>query len=357
MTDGTRVLPAAGWFPDPHPQPQLRWWNGYAWTDYVFRPADAQVAAPVVAAASQPGTAQTSRRKWLGRWGGLIIVGACIGIWLWLIGTSLALSAIRPHASASGDHVTSLPALLMLTGSCAVAAAFLYTMAYRLQPFDRLRPSFLVVAAVVGGSAAILLAAPANTLVSVLSGSTGVRASPTALATAGLVEELLKIAIVVALAWRLPVKNARTGLFVGGAVGFGFSAFENMDYLQLANDLGHPHNTLFQVIVTMLIRETTGPFLHPMFTALLAAALFAASRNGRFRLTLGVVGAYLGVAAAHGLYDSAGTISSAIARNPLAAGGLAFLIAVLVMLGTGFVWLHVARRARASAFAGAGLGA
>jgi RsiW-degrading membrane proteinase PrsW (M82 family) len=185
-----------------------------------------------------------------------------------------------------------------------------------------------------------------------------VRASPAALATAGLIEELLKIALVVVLAWRLPVKNARTGLFVGGAVGFGFSAFENMDYLQLANDLGHAHNvSLIQVIVTMLVREISGPFLHPLFTALLASALFAASRNGRFRVTLGVVGAYLGVAAAHSLYDSAGTITALITPNRVAAGALAFLICVLVMLATGLVWLRVVRRARASAFAAAAAGA
>jgi RsiW-degrading membrane proteinase PrsW (M82 family) len=360
MTDGPRVLPSAGWFHDPHPQPQFRWWDGHAWTDYVVRPSDAPatVRVPVAQSASGYAYGQAPRRKWLGRWGGLIIVAGCIGIWLWMFATSLALHALNPHPSASSEHLTSLPAMLMLTGSCAVAAAFLYTMAYHLQPFDRLRPSFLVLAAVVGGSAATLLAGPANGLVSVLTGSASVRASPAALATAGLIEELLKIALVVVLAWRLPVKNARTGLFVGGAVGFGFSAFENMDYLQLANDLGHAHNvSLIQVIVTMLVREISGPFLHPLFTALLASALFAASRNGRFRVTLGVVGAYLGVAAAHSLYDSAGTITALITPNRVAAGALAFLICVLVMLATGLVWLRVVRRARASAYAAAAAGA
>ena len=161
----------------------------------------------------------------------------------------------------------------------------------------------------------------------------------------------------IALAWRLPVKNARTGLFVGGAVGFGFSAFENMDYLQLANDLGQPHGTsLLQVIVTVVIREFTGPFLHPLFTALLASALFAASRNGRFRVTIGVVGAYLGVAAAHGLYDSAGTITALITPNRVASGALAFLLCVLVMLATGFVWLHVARAGASIRFREGGSG-
>ncbi|BDZ44771.1 hypothetical protein GCM10025866_06800 [Naasia aerilata] len=56
------------------------------------------------------------------------------------------------------------------------------------------------------------------------------------------------------------------------------------------------------------------PVGHVLWTAVLGAAIFGASRTGtRYRLTLGVLGAFVGVAVLHGLWDSMGGIASFVA--------------------------------------------
>ncbi|MFF1635433.1 PrsW family glutamic-type intramembrane protease [Leifsonia sp. NPDC058248] len=347
-------LPPSGWYPDPQPLPQYRWWSGTMWTAYVHpprEPATVAVGGASDAAAGSAVSAATGRKRmWLGRFGGFIILGACAGIWVWLIGFSLILDAIAP-ADDSGGPVFLSPYLLV-TGSVAVAASIMYTMAYRLRPADGLTASRLVIIALVGGTGATLLAIPVNSLIDVAGGGTEARPSALALGMAGVVEELAKILFVVLLAWRLPVKNARIGLFVGGAVGFGFSVIENLSYLEQAFALGAEKGNAFgSFIETVIVREVTGPFLHPVFTALLSAAVFAAARNGRFRITFGVIGTYLAVATAHGLFNSMFTLTRLISRDAVVAGLLTLLFTVLLLLGSGLAWLLVARRAKRTALA------
>ena len=150
----------------------------------------------------------------------------------------------------------------------------------------------------------------------------------------------------VLLCLRLPLKNARIGLFVGGAVGLGFSVVENLGYLQQAFALGQEQGQGFATFaLTTLGREVTGPFLHPVFSALLGAAVFGAARGGRFRITFGVVLAYLGVAAAHGLFDALQWTASARALGP-ASGILVVLLSLVFAAASGLTWLYVVRRVR-----------
>ncbi|WP_431246213.1 PrsW family glutamic-type intramembrane protease [Leifsonia xyli] len=327
-------LPPAGWYGDPSDVHALRWWSGAGWTGYTY---------PLQAA--QPPRPERPPRKWIGRFGGWILVASSAFIWVWLFGFSLLLNAIAPHASDDAPAVLS-PYLLM-TGAATVAAAILYTMAYRLRPDDRLTASRLVIIAGVGGLGATLVAGPVNSLIDVLGGGTASHPSGLALVLAGVVEELLKVTAAVLLALTLPVKNARIGLFVGGAVGLGFSVIENLGYLQESFARGQDNGMGFGMfLATVVGRELTGPFLHPVFSALLGAAVFAAARKGRFRLTIGVVLAYLAVAAGHGLFNGATWLAQHLPWQKAAAGGALLLFELLFALGSGLAWLLIARRIR-----------
>lgn len=292
---------------------------------------------------AQPVRRPRRPHKWIGRFGGWIIAGSSLFIWLWLLGFSLLMAAIAPHEHADGPAILS--PYLLVTGAATVAAALLYTMAYRLRPGDGLTASRLVIIAGVGGLAATLVAGPVNSVIDVLGGGTGSHPSALALTLAGVVEELLKVSAVVVLALKLPVKNARIGLFVGGAVGLGFSVIENLGYLQEAFARGQETGSGFGVfLATAIGRELTGPFLHPVFSALLGAAVFAAARGGRFRLSVRVVLAYLAVAAAHGLFDGAAWLAQNLPWPRAAAGGVLLLFELLFVLGSGLAWLLIARR-------------
>ena len=282
------------------------------------------------------------QRRWWGPRGGLIILGVLAAIWITLVVSSHLMDG------GPGDTPTAL-----LIGSFAVATAFLYTMAYRLRPADGISVVRLIIAFVAGGLMSTLVAAPLNTVIHNVT-TTVVPAVTPSLGdhtTAGIVEELCKIVAVVVVSRGLAVRNARIGLFMGGAVGFGFSAFEDMDYGVRAAHLAFGPNALWSYIEVTVTRGVLGPLEHPVFTALLAAVLFAATRNGRYRVTIGVIGAYLGVAAVHGLVDASGDYLTLLLQNPRVGTVLGTAIGVLLAIGSGVVWLVVTRRLRKRAIA------
>ncbi|WP_295121952.1 PrsW family glutamic-type intramembrane protease [uncultured Leifsonia sp.] len=341
MTYAPSMLPPSGWYPDPYDPGLLRWWSGVEWTGYTYPVAPA--AAP-----QEPRAPRKRRapRKWLGRFGGWIIAGVSAGIWLWVFGFSFLLAAIAPHARDGGPSV--VPTFLLLSGAATVAVALLYTMAYKLRPDDELSAPRLLLIGGVGGLAAALVAAPANALIDVVSGGTSAHPSELALLTAGVVEETVKLAAVLLLAMKLPVKDARIGLFVGGAVGIGFSVIENVGYLLDAFARGQEAggNGIGYFIVVTIGRQLTGPFLHPVFSALVAAAVFAAAKEGRYRLSLGAVLAYLGVVAAHGGFDG---FIGFMQNAPMPAaerGGLLLIFEFVFVVASGITWLLVAQHVR-----------
>jgi len=275
-------------------------------------------------------------RKWLGRKGGLLIVAVGTVLWFGTVIFELVF-----------NHANEAPTNALFIGGFTVAAAFIYTGAYRIRPSDGLSVTRLLVAFLVGGMLATTLAAPLNTLDNLWSGGSSGRVSLTSLSLAGVVEELVKILIVLLVSVRLPQKTVRNGLFLGGAVGFGFAAIEDVEYARQAWNIAASEHiaALPPEIFSVISRDIIGIFGHPLFTALLAAAVFAAVRNGRFRITWRVVLTYLGVAFAHGLFDLSGELVYRLTFSNLLSQVAIYSIAVIEAVVLAFIWRSVSRRA------------
>jgi RsiW-degrading membrane proteinase PrsW (M82 family) len=281
-------------------------------------------------------------RKWLGPKGGWWVFLGMTAFWLFNV-----------LYDQFGLHHLSLSPNSLVLGAFGMTGALVYTLAYRLRPADGISVVRLLLAFVLGGllstELAVMIEGP---LVSFVLASSP-HATLITESLAGVIEELGKIVAVVVVARGLAIRTARNGLFLGGAVGLGFAAFEDMRYA--AASLIDPlfgHNGLGSVIEVTFGRDLFGPFEHPVLTALVAAGLFAATRNGRYRITLTVVAVYLGVAAVHGLIDSLhALLALGSTGNKVTAQAPGALLSIVVIIGIDIVWLVYSRRLKRKALA------
>jgi RsiW-degrading membrane proteinase PrsW (M82 family) len=273
-------------------------------------------------------------RKWLGPKGGWWIFLGMTAFWLFNVLYDQFV-----------DHNVGLSPNSLVLGGFGMTAALTYTLAYRLKPSDGISVVRLILAFLLGGllatELAVIIEAPLFDVV--------LRSSPNAelisRSLAGVIEEACKILAVIIAARGLTTRTARSGLFLGGAVGLGFAAFEDMKYAAAAiPDTLVGHSPLLAIITTTFGRDLIGPLEHPVMTALLASVLFAATRNGRFRITRRVVIAYLAIAAVHGLIDALPTLLVPVVGNQNVANGLGAALDILIALGSGVVWLVYSRR-------------
>jgi protease PrsW len=162
----------------------------------------------------------------------------------------------------------------------------------------------VVLAFVVGGVLGILAASVLETRF------LGDGQSVLTYAGVGLIEEFVKIAAVWLLARRLGRYTVRDGAVFGAAVGFGFAAFESAGYAFNAA-IGLGGLDLRALVETEILRGVLAPVAHGLWTAVLAAALFAAARHGgRLRVTGPVIGWYLAVSALHTVWNASGGIAA-----------------------------------------------
>jgi RsiW-degrading membrane proteinase PrsW (M82 family) len=305
------------------------------------------------AAAAVPGTPPApvkSPRRWLGRNGQW---------WLLLVGGGLLAIYLTLDAIFSGPFLDfrDLPTTSLLLGSILAATCVFYAMLYRLRQQDGVSIPFLFAAFAVAAFVTTTLAGEANGLTSRIAAETarvtigGNSVGVSALLFAGPVEETLKGLTVLILGLFLKTKTFRGGMFVGGAVGLGFATVENLEYL--TNAFEHPIVPFTQIgmlTFTVAFRTVLTPILHPIFTSLLGGALFATTRNNRYRFSVPLVGTWFAVMGLHSLWDSAGIGVTALRGHvSLAAlGGLSLLtFAVLLGMAIGlpFVWRAVAHHA------------
>jgi RsiW-degrading membrane proteinase PrsW (M82 family) len=244
-------------------------------------------------------------------------------------------------------HNLAMAPAWFLIGAAFIPLTLFWIMAHRLTPRDTLTAEKLVQAAAIGGLLAFTLGGTLDSLGMLIPQEVAGGEGVTSLALSGVIEEFSKAVLVVALGWKV-AKTTRNGLFLGGAIGIGFAILETTYYVWEAFGTGAP-SPLVAAADVALRRGLFSPLMHPLWSALLGAAIFsAASKTGHYRLTLGVIGAYLGVAVLHGLWDASGSLVE-IATGSAIAGGLATWGSMLVVgLVGGFVWRHVARRSRAA---------
>jgi len=124
----------------------------------------------------------------------------------------------------------------------------------------------------------------------------------------GLIEEAVKGVFIVVVALGIRQFHLRDGMVLGATVGFGFAALESSGYALASLFVvqgGQLYLSLTSVVVTELIRGVLSPFGHGMWSAILGGAIFAtAARQGRLRLSVTVIVAYLAVSILHGAFDS-----------------------------------------------------
>jgi protease PrsW len=223
------------------------------------------------------------------RWRRLLIGGATI--WVLMLG-----------AFVMTGNVAMLPAIALI-GAGVVPLAVVLRYGERLAGTGLILDDLLY-AFLYGGAVGILIGG-------FMDAEVGRHVSrSTSLLSAGLVEEAAKAIALLVVAWRLPARSMRAGIYLGAAVGAGFATLETTFYAmdgllssvsnRVSTDAG---GVLVQLVVTEVFRALLSPFLHITWTAILGGVIFAASRGTAFQITPAIVGTYLMVAALHGLWD------------------------------------------------------
>jgi RsiW-degrading membrane proteinase PrsW (M82 family) len=236
------------------------------------------------------------------RWKGILLGGAVI--WTLMLTALLAT-----------DNLALLPAIAIV-GAGTVPLSIVLRNGQR-RAGTGLRLDDLFYAFLIGGTVGILLGGVFDGEVERLLGRGGI------LLLAGFVEEAAKAAALLWVARRVKARSMRSGIYLGAAVGAGFATFETTFYAMNGLLTGDTANTLRDlprvvaaVAGTEVYRAVLSPFMHITWTAILGGVLFAATRNGRFRLTAGVLGTYALVATLHGFWDGVvPAAAEAVAKN------------------------------------------
>jgi RsiW-degrading membrane proteinase PrsW (M82 family) len=214
------------------------------------------------------------------------------GLALWIATMVVTFGTLNPN----------LVPTLILIGSFLVPVTFV-AYAFEHRASDTLTEHTIFVGFVYGGVLGIL---GASVLEAYLLGQSNL-----GYVGVGLIEEGVKLAALWWVARRLHTYTTRDGIVLGATVGFGFAAFESA---------GYAFNALFtmkglslgSVVETEVLRGILTPVGHGLWTGILGGVLFHAARNGRLRLTIGVVIWYLVVSALHAFWDASGGIAAVL---------------------------------------------
>jgi RsiW-degrading membrane proteinase PrsW (M82 family) len=251
-------------------------------------------------------------RSWAPPWWLVFLIG--LGLWAAAFGATYL----------TGDIIT-VPTVILIGSFLIPVTAVVWYLDH--DPSPVLSPRRIVVAFIIAAAIGILAASLLeNWLV-----GTGTIAN----LEVGLIEEFVKAALVVLVAWRIRSFNTRDGMVLGAAVGFGFAALESTGYALASLFVvqgQHLYLSLDSVVVTEVVRALLAPFGHGMWTAIVGGVLFAAAGKGRVRLTWSVLAAYLLVSILHGAFDSVGGIRGYV------------IVSIIGLVPLVLLWIRAAAR-------------
>jgi protease PrsW len=131
----------------------------------------------------------------------------------------------------------------------------------------------------------------------------------------GIIEELIKAALVIAVGAKVASRAGRDGMVLGAIVGAGFAAFESAGYAFATLLDNSDERQILDMMSTEMTRAVYSPFAHITWTALVGGALFATAVNGRFRVSRPVVLTLVGVILLHGAWDAANGAAIMLTRG------------------------------------------
>lgn len=231
----------------------------------------------------------TGPKPWRTR--SVVGVMALAGIGVLLLAGLMAGSDVESVAVALTVAVVPAPMLVGLV---------LLTDRFEPEPRRMLAVTFLY-----GATAAVALAGVLNTIgAGLLAGRYDPAAAQvlTIIGVAPVVEEALKGAAVLVVAWRYRSEftSVVDGLVYSAMVGLGFAVTENVTYYLGALAAGEE-----AFAATVVARGVLSPFAHPLFTVMFGIGLAVAVQSARWRLLPAAVG-LLGAVGLHGLWNAAG---------------------------------------------------
>jgi protease PrsW len=245
-------------------------------------------------------------QPWAPRWWAVLLIG--LALWVAAAGTMFLTG-----------NIILLPTIVLLGSFVIPVTGVVWYLDHDQSP--SLAPRRIVSAFIIAGVLGILVASLLEFWLVYGPGTIG-------MLKVGFIEEFVKGAAIVLLAFGLRSYTTRDGMVLGAAVGFGFAALESSGYALASLFVVQGQQLVLSVssvVFTELVRGVLAPFGHGLWSAILGGVIFHAARKGHLRLTWSVLIAYIGVSILHAGFDLFGGITGYIVISIIGIVPLVYL--------------------------------